>query len=239
MHNTQDQFEDFWADEFKAFQEEHKLAAAADVAEVEGQSRTRGGGKRETKASNKSKSTSKKSTKSKSTTVGKDTSKKTKTDKGTSKTAAAHVPAVGGHWHLGSSADHAVTEKGLFVQQMSLKSHTESVLKVDTVFRLGRKDSDTSVQFHILALAVIQVDRGKHGTSGAYVAFLRERSYSTEEWSVSDDNVKCHEARWLLGVDSDLVAPKFYPASSATIASGQAVWKEAYSAHAGKYGRPR
>lgn len=237
MHNTQDQFEKFWAAEYRAFQEEHKLAAAADVVEVEGTSKTRGGNK-ETKKTDKSKS-SKKSNKSKSTTAGKDTSKKTKTGKDTSTTAVAQVPASGGHWHLGCSADHAVTKKGVFVQQMSLKSHTECVLKVDTVFRLGRKDSATSVQFHILALAVIQVDRGKHGTSAAYVAFLRERSYSTKEWSVSDDNVKCHEARWLLGVDSDLVAPKFYPASSATIASGQAVWKEAYDAHAGRYGRPR
>lgn len=151
-----------------------------------------------------------------------------------------HVIPSGGHWHFGDAADHEHTEKCSLVKQMNLKAKPETVLKTNTVFRLRSRRSGYggSVQYHILQLAVIDVNRGKGIPSPGYVAFVRDRSSEDREWSTNDNNVRVYEARWLIGADTGYVLPAFEPASSATTASGQAVWKAFYDSTP-KFGRSR
>ncbi len=82
-----------------------------------------------------------------------------------------------------------------------------------------------------MQLAVIDVNRGTSKPSAAYVAFVRDRPYTDEEWSENDNNVRVYEANWLLG-GSGYVLPAFEAASSATTTSGEAVWKELWDASA-------
>ena len=250
-----------WADEFKAFQEELKEADKA-----RGKKRKRSGKlekvdepeskapKRSSARTAKATKVSSPKTKAKSTTRASKSAKPAsppspKKAKAKSSTKAKATPATtavglhvipsGGHWHFGNAADHENTEKCSLVKQMNLKAKPETVLKTNTVYRLrSRGLSGGSVQYHILQLAVIDVNRGKGGPSAGYVAFVRDRPYSSQEWSTNDNNVRVYEARWLIGVDPGYVLPAFEPASIATTASGQAVWK-AYYDSTPKFARSR